>query len=65
MELHLNASTDWSIEDQHGNTVTIAEAEVLIADGKVTDMNMAMERLAQNGFSLEDLQEYYAWADSP
>ncbi len=59
MELYLNCSSDFSIQDETGKKYSIDEAKELVAKGKVDDYNSGFQRLINNAFDLEAVKQFY------
>ncbi len=59
MELYLNCSSDFSIQDETGKKYSIDEAKELVAKGKVDDCNSGFQRLINNAFDLEAVKQFY------
>jgi hypothetical protein len=60
MDLYLESATDYAIRDQEGREWTPAEAEAAWKAGKVEDCNIAFQRLANMGFDVDKVKQYYA-----
>jgi hypothetical protein len=59
MELFLNAMSDYSIEDENGNSITVEQAKRYLDEGIVTNSNYSFIRFQQNNFDLEATKAYY------
>ena len=65
VDLFLNASTDYSIVDEHGAKYTIEEARDVVERGDLGDCNLSFRRLADFDFDLGRVRAYYAQAVRP
>jgi hypothetical protein len=59
MTLGLNSASDWGIQDDKGTVYTIEQARTAWDAGKVTDYNLAFNRLVQMGWDLDAVKAYY------
>ena len=60
MELYLNSSSDYSIQDEKGKHYTPDEAKALYEAGKVGNFNLAFQRLVINDFNVQAVKDHYA-----
>ena len=60
IELYLSSHSDYSIEDFNGNKISLEDAEALWKAGKVSNWNLAFQRLAQLDFNVAACKEFYA-----
>jgi hypothetical protein len=59
MSLMVNSGSDYSIQDAAGRIYTPEEAKDAWRSGKVTDYNLAFQRLIFFGFDVEALKAHY------
>ena len=57
--LCLNSASDYSIDDENGNKVTIDEARRLWDSGVINNWNIAFARLVANCFDIEKTKQSY------
>ncbi len=59
MELYLNCSSDFSIQDETGKKYSVDQAKELVASGKIVDCSLGFQRLINNAFDLEAVKQFY------
>jgi len=60
MKLYFNVGTDFTIEDDRGAKLTIAEAKEAVEGGHVTDFNVAFGRLMREfDWNVRKARAYY------
>ena len=57
--LFLNSSSDFSITDQDGATVSLEDARLICESGALVEWNQAFDRLVSFHFDLEAVKRYY------
>ncbi len=59
LEMYLNSSTDFSIEDDKGKTYTPEEARAVAESGNMRNCNIAFQRLMREDYNLDAVKKFY------